>query len=108
MRTPRINGKNVSMIAMGVIWDMMMMVVENMCFTLLFYHKVVSSDWLSECLRVDSFQPMDSHLLDTVTPATANKFAKRNIAAAAATARAGGGGTAAAAAVGGTKPTSSS
>lgn len=55
---------------------------------------MVRSEWLSECLRVGSRQPFESHLLDTVTLTTVSKFAKRNTAAAAAAARsaAGGGG----------------
>lgn len=51
------------------------------------------SEWLSECLRVGSLQPFESHVLDTITPATVSKFAKRNTAAAAATARSAAGGT---------------
>ncbi|CAB1100226.1 unnamed protein product [Ectocarpus sp. CCAP 1310/34] len=39
--------------------------------------KVVGSAWLSECLRVGSAQPMGSHLLDTITPATAKKFSNK-------------------------------
>ncbi|CAN0021756.1 unnamed protein product, partial [Ectocarpus fasciculatus] len=35
--------------------------------------KVVGSAWLSECLRLGSAQPIGSHLLDTITPATAKK-----------------------------------
>ncbi|CAM9558076.1 unnamed protein product, partial [Ectocarpus sp. 12 AP-2014] len=44
--------------------------------------KVVASAWLSECLRLGSAQPMGSHLLDTITPATAKKFSKKSPVAA--------------------------
>eukprot|EP00904_Undaria_pinnatifida_P003137 jgi/Undpi1/12824/HiC_scaffold_7.g02491.m1 len=64
--------------------------------------KVVGSAWLSECLRLNSIQPMGQHLLETVTPGTVSSFAKRKIGggggaaaniggAAAATANGGGG-----------------
>lgn len=56
-------------------------------------HQVVRSEWLSECLRLRSLQPFESHLLDTITLSTVSKFAKRNTATVAATARSAAGGT---------------
>ncbi|CAN0454916.1 unnamed protein product [Ectocarpus sp. 8 AP-2014] len=73
--------------------------------------KVVGSAWLSECLRLGSAQPMGSHLLDTITPATAKKFSKKSPTAAvsgAAGASAGAGAGAGAGGSGGAPKSSSS